>query len=143
MTVKINKQCSIKCDVLSRFVSICTTFNNNAYTYSLILKRDWIPPNWDILQFFFLRMTIKPSMYNFGISLTITTEERRQSPFSVNSVLVGLLNFFRMLYLHNTLPIFINWPNTQLSGEYVASSLMYGNSGSTCPCNTAAMYLKR
>lgn len=50
-------------------------------TIKLILKRDRIPPNWDILQFLFLRKTIKPSMYNFGISLTITTEERRQSSF--------------------------------------------------------------
>lgn len=45
-------------------------------------------------------------------------------------------------YVRITHPIFINWANTQLSGEYAAASLMYGKSGSTCSSNTAQIYLQ-
>lgn len=44
-----------------------------------------------------------------------------------------------MWNIHNTLPIFMNCPKTQLSGEYVAASLIYGTVGTTCPCTTAAI----
>lgn len=41
-----------------------------------------------------------------------------------------------------THPIFMNWPKTQLSGEYVAASLMYGMFGTTWPCKMAAIYVQ-